>query len=361
MKHRIRTTRLAAAALAVGSLTSACLGSDTDLDLGESTGEVIGGVPAFSRKLNAIGSIQKLRESGIFDETCTGTLITPTMVVTAEHCIVGLTPDQLRFAIGPSDFAPERIVTLRGMAAEQTIEGGVLGLGSDVAVLHLNEAVTDFELPIVAPFDPGLIGQRFTAVGYGVQNNDGDFGTRLAGSLTLRSGAGGNPLAALFGTVEGFLASGDDIVDFPPDDEIRRQAFAEEAMVDSYEAVFGGVAGDAQICFGDSGGPIIKRIDGKLYTFGVASWGYNSATQTCGPAAIYGLFGPAARAFLEREAACPLIPAAGLCEGDVAVRCTQPNEGKLRTVRNDCSELAQVCGIDATTRTVGCVDPADAP
>jgi secreted trypsin-like serine protease len=356
-----RSAPFAAAALAVSSLATACIGPDDELALGASEGEIIGGVPAFSRKLNAVGSIQKLRANGTFDETCTGTLVTPTMVVTAEHCTENVTPEQLRFAIGPSDFAPERVITLRGFAAETTIEGGLIELGSDVAVLHLNEPVTDFEFPIISPFDPSLIGERFLALGYGVQNNDEDFGTRLAGSMTLRSRAGGNPLEALFPSVEDFLAVADDFTDFLPDEASRREAYESEFMIDDYEAIFGGSPGDAQGCFGDSGGPIIKRIDGKLHTYGVASWIYNSASQTCGGGTVYGVFGPAALDFLEREAACPLVPAAGSCDGDVAVRCSNPNEGPRRTLRNDCAELGLACGIDPTTQTVGCVDPAPAP
>jgi trypsin len=344
-----------AAAIAIGTVGGGCV-ADGEPDTDSVSGEVIGGVPAFSRKLNAVGAILKLRPNGIFDEHCTGTLITPTMVVTAEHCIEGSTPAELQFAIGPSSFEPERVITLRGFAAETTIEGGVLGLGSDVAVLHLNEAVTDVELPTIAAFDPALIGQRFSALGYGVQNNDEDFGTRLAGSLTLRGPTGGNPLQLIFGSLEGFLANGDDITDFPPDDETRALAFADERMIDNYEALFGGAPGDADVCFGDSGGPIIRRINGKLVTYGVTSWGYNSATQTCGPAAIFAVFGPATRRFIEREAACPLVPVEGMCDGDVAVRCTLPNEGPLRSVRNDCAELGMTCGIDGTTGTVGCVD-----
>ena len=356
-----------ASALAAASL-GGCLAADP-ADLGHGEDAIIGGVPAFSASLDAIGSINKLRDSGKFTQRCTGTLIAPTVVLTAQHCVETeegdppLTPDQLEFAIGFDSVAPKRRIKVRGFAAEHSLdEGGFVGLGTDVGVIHLAEPVTDIKPLPFASFDPARVGERFSMVGYGVQDTDDSpsdpfFSKRLTGSATLRGPASGKVLEQMFGSFEGFLRHLGDLRDFDEDEATLRQLFDEITLLDNEEAVLGGAPGDANGCFGDSGGPIIKNVGGKLTTFGVASGVFRGTAQPCF-GAVYDVFGPTSRAFIEREVACPLIPAAGTCDGDVAVRCADPNEGAFRPLRNDCATLGQTCGFDPATHAVACVDPS---
>jgi hypothetical protein len=72
-------------------------------------------------------------------------------------------------------------------------------LGSDVGVAHLGATVTGVTPMAIGTLNKSDIGSRFTALGFGMQNNNGDDGTRKAGSLTLR-GIGGNYADYLFGT-----------------------------------------------------------------------------------------------------------------------------------------------------------------
>jgi len=310
-----------ATALALASLATACVADDPDsaAELGGSEAAIVGGVPAFSRSLDAVGSINKRRASGRFTQHCTGTLIAPTVVLTAQHCIEAEgpgeappSPAELQFAIGFDSTAPRRVVPVRSVAAERTIdEGGFVRLGTDVAVLHLAEPVTDIAPLRIAPFDDGRAGQRFTLLGYGVQDTDDSpsdpfFSKRLAGTHTLRGPSHGKILELMFGSFENFVSQLPDLPDFEgvPEADLR-DAFDFFSLLDGEEAVFGGAPGDADACFGDSGGPMIKNVGGKLTIFGVTSGGFASARQGCGNGAIFAVFGPASRAFVEREIAAP--------------------------------------------------------
>src|SRR5690606_26813385 len=60
------------------------------------------------------------------------------------------------------------------------------------------------------------------------------------------------------------------------------------------------------------------------------------------------------------ETQCPLIPREGTCDGPtVAVRCADPDEGGRRELRTDCGELGLFCGLDEDG-AIGCIeDPCE--
>jgi S1-C subfamily serine protease len=127
-----------------------------------------------------------------------------------------------------------------------------------------------------------------------------------------------------------------------------------------YEAFVGGAQGDAQVCFGDSGGPLVANVNGELVIQGVASGlGLGGVKLPCNMGAVYAVPGPAAQQLIKDALTdpCDGIPALGRCEGDVAVRCTNPDEGPRRAVRTDCSGLLQHCvgGGDADAGDAGAV------
>jgi secreted trypsin-like serine protease len=290
---------------------TACVDSGVTVD--DSSDAVVGGVPAFSRALDAVGSLNKRRASGAFTQSCTGTLITPTVVLTAQHCIEddegnAIPPANLVFAVGPDSKAPRRIVPIRALVGELTIDsGGAIDFGTDVAVAHLAQPVTDIPPLRIAAFDERLIGQRFNLLGYGVQSTDEEptdalFGTRTAGTHTLRGPARGRINELTFGSFEAFVAAAGDFPDLPTDEAELRDQFDNDLLLEDYEAVFGAAPGDAQQCFGDSGGPVLKNVGGKLVVYGVNSAGLASASQVCGGGGIFAVFGPVVIDFLRREA-----------------------------------------------------------
>ncbi|HMJ11819.1 MAG TPA: trypsin-like serine protease, partial [Polyangiaceae bacterium] len=187
----LRFRPLLSASLMVGvALCSACTDAPSRGAVNDESQDVIGGFSAFSAKLDGIGAIGILGDLDTVLPTCTGSLVTPTMVLTAEHCVEEFSVDELRFLIGPNALEPRRIVPVLGVARETSVEGSLTELGSDIAVIHLAEPVNDVPLLAYAPFDMVPADQRFSVVGYGFRNNDEDFGARMAGSIALRGTSG---------------------------------------------------------------------------------------------------------------------------------------------------------------------------
>ena len=353
----MKLTNLVPALLSTAAL-AACAVEDR-ATTGYSSDEIIGGVPASSQRLDAIGTLADVLPSGKVDFFCTGTLISPTVVLTAEHCIEGLVPEKTVFAIGADADHPRGIYRVRAAVAETSIptDVGFVGLGADVAVVHLAEPVTAVAPMAFAKFDPSLVGRRFSLVGYGARNNDFDSGKRMAGSLTL-SAVAGRVYEIVFGTFENFVAHLPDL--YPegvPDDLDPAFEFEDFRLDEGLDAWFGGRPGDANTCFGDSGGPAITTVNGVPTIMAVVSGGFGSAAQVCDFGGAEAILGPVALDFVQREIACPLVGATGTCDGDVAVRCSVAGEGPRRLLRTDCSTLLQTCGRDAAG-AIACIDPS---
>ncbi|MGE0871532.1 MAG: trypsin-like serine protease [Kofleriaceae bacterium] len=355
LTQRIGSLILATATASVG--VAGCSADDPDHTVG--TQDIIGGVPARSAKLNAIGTIGQASWDGTFYPICTGTLISPTVVLTAEHCVnfVYDPTVELAFLIGPDAAAPIRTVPVAGVAWESTQSGGMQGLGLDLAVMHLAEPVTDVTpLQYAAP-TPDLIDRRFTGVGYGVQSLTAS-GTRRAGSMTLQA-LGGRMYEAIYGDFASFLADAARY-GFDPNDPsivpLFQQAWDESLLLDGLEGWFGNGPHDAQTCFGDSGGPVTLATNGKPVVYGVASWvAYADENWMCELGAAYATLGPVGINFIDSQIACPMVPAEGACEGNTVVRCVPPDEGGYYESRTDCGELGQMCGIDEAGE-LGCID-----
>ncbi|UJR83494.1 trypsin-like serine protease [Sandaracinus amylolyticus] len=324
------------------------------------------------------------------------------------------------FAIGPDGYSPRRTVDV--VASTELPRGdqqSFVGYWRDIAALHLDTPITDIAPARMAALTDRDIGRDFAVIGYGMRNNAGEYGIRRAGTVELRARSG-RIFEMIFGSYEAFrewlvgqghfgvildraelerelgitFPAEDEDGGPPPDDgdagvpddggpppddsdagpppddgdagpddyyeQLYRQYYETTYLLPEYEAWVGNTEGDAQICHGDSGGPLTRIVNGQLRVFGVASWGIHSREMYCNYGGMYAVFGQesldAANEARRWRDPCGDATALGECRGDVAVRCTGAGEGPRRVTRTRCNLLGQTCGTGDDGQ-VACVDP----
>lgn len=125
-----------------------------------------------------VGAMVVPDEDGNNDIWCTGTLVSPTVFVTASHCTIYLTMNGFEHDVYVSfDSNVDESATLhRGTAHTNPNYGGGQNDPGDVAVIVLDEPITDIapaRLPTANLLGAlSLKGQRFVTVGYGAIRDD---------------------------------------------------------------------------------------------------------------------------------------------------------------------------------------------
>jgi MYXO-CTERM domain-containing protein len=160
---------------------------------------------------------------------CSGTLIDRDVVVTAQHCTEGASPDAIDFGVGDPS-RPDAVFKVQSISEHDYL---------DVALLFLHEDAVS-RVPGIEPLpflrrqlEQGRIGSSVEAAGYGATHDDST--GRYFAALTLKD------------------------------------------ITEEYYVVDGG--GQRGICFGDSGGPLLVSLDGHAAVAGVESWGDESCVD----------------------------------------------------------------------------------
>lgn len=315
------------------------------------------GVAARRPYLKALEGQPEIEDEDTHFPFCSGTLIAPNAVLTAEHCVQDLFGDE-EFLIGFDGTSPDRAIRIAGVVVEDSIEGGILGLGSDVAVAILEESVEDIEPIAYGVLTEEDVGRPLFAAGYGWRNNLQEGGQRYVGQMKLR-GIGGNHALNVWETLEEYIAQFPNLLpDYGLGDD-PEAALPFFDLLDEYEVSVGNSPGNAQACRGDSGGPIAKSKNGELTVYGVRSAAVGTYELTCDWGTVYATLGPAALDMVDAAVGCGLVPVEGTCDGDIAMRCAPPEEGGYEVVQSDCSLFGLICGQDEAGE-IGCIpDPCE--
>ena len=229
------------------------LASNTKPDTSERQ-EIVGGVES---ERGAFGFAVSLQDNG--QHFCGGTLIAPETVLTAAHCVEGVSISRISAVVGR-----EHLSTSDGQRAgiSQIIvhpDYDAESLDSDIAILILQDTVVELPIGYLTDANEGLAspGEIATVIGWGT-TREGGF-------------AVDNVREAQVPIVSNAVANlpqsyGGDITD--------------------HMLAAGFAAGGVDSCQGDSGGPmIVSDAEGNPQLAGIVSWG-----EGCGRANKYGIY-----------------------------------------------------------------------
>ena len=310
---------------------------------------------------DAIGVLTGVHPDGSRANLCTATLIGPHTVLAAKHCAETSSGPVLDkapffFEIGPDSAQPTRSIRAVAATGAPRADGGLFARGSDVAVFQLAEDVGDLVPYPVSDRVVGAadVGAVFTAVGYGIREPGqtvNDLLTRRQGGVTLQA-LTGHPLHVLFASSDALLAyvasvEGAAFVTASGSTFVDSYDNPAGALLDGYEAYLGMGAGDLQVCNLDSGGPMLRDVDGRPTLFGVSSRTWTGKPVPCLLGGVYALLGQPDNAQLLATALadeCRGVPTAGACVFHTLARCTPPEEGPRRVVLTECPAACDATG-----------------
>jgi len=295
-------------------LLAACVSED----IATGDAEIVSGADAPGSAWDAVGSL-----SDAIGNFCTGTLIAPSLVLSARHCVHGpsIWRGEITFNVGSNARAPKRTVVVDGAAKAPLDGGGWISLGSDVALFHLAEPISNVRpIPVFREaWAEHEIGSKVRIVGYGRQAQDqlaveGAYGTRKTGLLTLQA-VRGRALDRAFPTFDAFRTRIETLEGKPVDEADRvalEKAYA-YTLLDGYEVFIGLGEGDAQNCHGDSGGPLFHGDGASRTIGGVLSGGIIVSGTHC-RGGFYATFGPRALEMIDAALACEGAPGDAPCD-----------------------------------------------
>lgn len=217
----------------------------------EATPRIIGGTDAEPGQYPFMASLQSLQRGDNDRERhrCGATLISPSWVLTAAHCVDGLLPPQLAVLVGEHTLKTtprRRVSNIKAIHVHPAFDAR--GLLNDVALVQLKRPVKGVE-----PAEPMLgrdsaylrPGRDFTVIGWGVTEFPSD--ARPTVLQTVQT-----PFVPFNACREAY-----------PDLQAGTVICAGAEGIDS--------------CQGDSGGPLLVQRKGRWTVMGTVSWGEGCA------------------------------------------------------------------------------------
>ena len=357
-------------------LMAACSSeAEPEPPVGETDQDIIFGFDLESPVFDHTGSLV-IDDFGNFEPYCSATLIGDQEVITAKHCgELSFWGYDTYFAIGSDAYAPKELIRVAAVDLAPLNEGGFVGYGEDVAVIHLDHPPTSPVAPAVPRPSSELVeGKAMVSVGIGIFGAGGAFdGKRRIGRETVAA-TSGLSLEPLFGDFESFVewaftgsTSDEDWLELLEGDPVLDELleiWESEVLLPDHEAATGNAAHDTQSCNGDSGGPLMRYEDGEFHTFGVVSGGFSSNRMWCDFGTVFATFGPEVMDFIEAAQEwvdpCGDVGVAGACSHNVAQNCiTDVASGVRELQEQDCGDTDQICVLFSGGAACGTPQPEE--
>lgn len=257
--------------------------------------EVPDGRYPFQVALLKTDSLSDDPESQYSSQFCGGTLIAPTWVLTAAHCMRSdgnpLAPHAFVVLTGSTDLEAGRRVAPKSIFVDQAYDEN--SMDHDVALVELTAPV---DAQPVTLGTPGAA-THAVVVGWGMTEDEKyprhllETDIDLVASRECNIGIKAIYAAAVKSTVADLAkqyrlkpGEGDRIAD-------ELAAGLVDPLTDAMLCA-GIKAGGRDSCYGDSGGPLLATVAGKPVQVGIVSWGEGPANSEvkCGHADVYGVY-----------------------------------------------------------------------
>lgn len=221
-------------------------------------GKIVNGVEATPGDWGWQISLQYKKSSSNKYHSCGGSLINSQWVVTAAHCVYGYAnPANYEVILGGHDYMVNESDSIRSSVKQIIINWAYNpnNLENDIALIKLSTPVTYTSRIVPVCLDSSI-------------TNTGGFSAWTTGWGQL--GETNQQIVTKLRQVQMPVLT----------DTLCRQLFGQtEEFAQSHLCAMGTNIGT---CYGDSGGPIVKEVDGKWELLGVTSWGY-----ICGEGSVY--------------------------------------------------------------------------
>jgi secreted trypsin-like serine protease len=284
----------------VSVLVIGCTTQSTDRDDIEGARQVIVGGQATS-SLPAVGALTRFGSTH-----CTGTLVEPRKVVTAAHCLEGVSASSLKFVIGPKISTPEHVISVASVSYHPSYNSS--SLQNDIGYVTLSQDAPVEPMKLLPSMDGSWVGTQLIFVGYGASNgvNQTGYGTKRFVSMPIQ------------------------------------QVWSKQ---------FRYAVNGKNTCNGDSGGPAFAQVNGELLLAGVTSYGdptciqYGVDTRTDVYASFLDVTAPTTGDPCQGETF------EGRCDGNTVVWCENAS------VQSQTCSSGKVCGLSETHNYYACIDP----